>query len=133
MLVGKDLGPFRVLSELGSGAMGTVYEAVRRDSGKHFAIKMIAFGLLSSERAVERFKREGEILKQLKHPNIVRYAGMGSYRKTPFFIMEYIEGESLDRILVRRGAVSVERGCRTWPATVRGPQTRTKKASSTGT
>jgi tRNA A-37 threonylcarbamoyl transferase component Bud32 len=104
MLVGKDLGPFHIESELGSGAMGTVYGAVRRDSGKQFAIKMIAFGLLGSEKAVERFEREGQILKQLKHPNIVRYAGTGFYKKTPFFIMEYVEGESLDRLLLRRGA-----------------------------
>jgi tRNA A-37 threonylcarbamoyl transferase component Bud32 len=108
MLVGKDIGPFHVLSELGSGAMGFVYRAVRRDSGKHFAIKMIAFGLLGSEKAVERFEREADILKQLKHPNIVRYAGTGSYKRTPFFIMEYVEGESLDKILARREKFSWE-------------------------
>jgi serine/threonine-protein kinase len=105
MLVGKDIGPFHVLSELGSGAMGFVYRAVRRDSGKHFAIKMIAFGLLGSEK---RFEREADILKQLKHPNIVRYAGTGSYKRTPFFIMEYVEGESLDKILARREKFSWE-------------------------
>jgi serine/threonine-protein kinase len=104
MLVGKDLGPFRIESELGSGAMGSVYGAVRRDSGKHVAIKMIALGLLGSGKAVERFEREAEILKQLKHPNIVRFIGTGSYKKTPFFIMEYVEGESLDKMLIRRGA-----------------------------
>ncbi len=111
MLVGKDLGPYRVESELGCGAMGTVYQAVRRDSGKRVAIKAIAYGLLSNETAVERFEREAEILKQLKHPNIVRFIGTGAYkgagsqRKTPFFIMEYVEGESLDKLLVRRGSL----------------------------
>jgi serine/threonine-protein kinase len=105
MLVGKDLGPFRIEAELGSGAMGSVYRAVRRDTGKTVAVKVIAYGLLGNERAVERFEREGEILKQLRHPNIVRFVGTGSFKKTPFFIMEFVEGESLDKLLARRGAL----------------------------
>jgi serine/threonine-protein kinase len=104
VLVGKALGPFLIESELGTGAMGTVYRAVRQDTGKVVAIKVIALGLLGNEKAVERFEREGEILKSLKHPNIVRFVGTGSVRKTPFFIMEFVEGESLDKLLVRRGA-----------------------------
>src|SRR5215217_6452936 len=103
MLVGKDLGPFHVESELGSGAMGFVYRAVRRDTAKPVAIKVIAFGLLANETAVKRFEREADILKQLRHPNIVRFIGTGSYKRTPFFIMEYVEGESLDKVLGRRG------------------------------
>ncbi len=104
MLVGKELGPFRIEKELGSGAMGSVFRAVHRDTGQRVAIKVIALGLLSNETAVKRFEREADILKQLKHKNIVRFIGTGSYKKTPFFIMEYVEGESLDRILARRGA-----------------------------
>jgi serine/threonine-protein kinase len=110
MLVGKDIGPYSVELELGTGAMGTVYRAVRRDTSQRVAIKEIAYGLLGNDTAVERFEREGEILKQLKHPNIVRFIGTGAYRpaassrKTPFFIMEYVEGDSLDKILLRRGA-----------------------------
>jgi serine/threonine-protein kinase len=103
MLVGKDLGPLHVESELGTGAMGTVYKALRRDNGQWVAVKVIAYGLLANEKAVERFEREGEILKQLKHPNIVRFIGTGAYKKTPFFVMEYVEGDSLDKLLGRRG------------------------------
>src|SRR5207249_2297226 len=108
MLVGKDLGPFRIESELGNGAMGSVYRAVRRDNGQHVAIKVIAYGLLGNETAVKRFEREARILKQLKHPNIVRLIGTGHYKKTPFFIMEYVEGESLDVILERRSSLARE-------------------------
>src|SRR4051812_13241008 len=103
MLVGKDLGPFRVEAELGSGAMGSVYRAVYRDTGKPVAIKVIAYGLLANDTAVKRFEREAQILKQLRHPNIARFIGTGAWRKTPFFIMEYVEGESLDRVLASRG------------------------------
>jgi serine/threonine-protein kinase len=103
MLVGKDIGPFHVEEELGTGAMGTVYRAVRRDTGQVVAIKEIAYALLGNETAVERFEREGEILKQLKHPNIVRFVGTGSRKKTPFIIMEFVRGKSLDKFLESRG------------------------------
>jgi serine/threonine-protein kinase len=103
MLVGKEIGPFRIEKELGSGAMGTVYRAVYRETGQRVAVKFIAFGLLGNETAVKRFEREAGILKQLRHPNIVRLVGHGHYKKTPFIAMEYVEGESLDRILSRRG------------------------------
>jgi tRNA A-37 threonylcarbamoyl transferase component Bud32 len=104
MRLGEDLGPFHLESELGSGAMGSVFRAIRRDTGRPVAIKVIAYGLLGNDTAVRRFEREAEILKQLRHPNIVRFIGTGSKKKTPFLIMEYVEGESLDRLLIRRGA-----------------------------
>src|SRR5262245_31960247 len=108
MLVGKEIGPFYVERELGSGAMGTVFRAIHRGSGERVALKMISDLLLGNETAVKRFEREAKILKQLKHPNIVRLIGTGRYKKTPFFIMEYVEGVSLDRVLARRGAMSWE-------------------------
>src|SRR5438270_11548476 len=108
MLVGKDIGPFHVERELGSGAMGTVFRAINRETGQQVALKMIADILLGNETAVKRFEREAKILKQLKHPNIVRLIGTGRYKKTPFFIMEYVEGESLDVILERRSSLARE-------------------------
>jgi serine/threonine-protein kinase len=108
MLVGKEIGPFYVERELGSGAMGTVFRAVHRGSGERVALKMISDVLLGNETAVKRFEREAHILKQLKHPNIVRLIGTGRYKKTPFFIMEYVEGESLDVILERRSSLARE-------------------------
>ncbi|VTS06771.1 serine/threonine protein kinase [Tuwongella immobilis] len=103
MLVGQTIGPFDILKELGSGAMGTVYLARWAEKDTNVAIKMIAMGLLGNESAVARFEREVSILKQLKHPNIVKFYNSGRYKKTPFFIMEYIQGESLDRVLARKG------------------------------
>src|SRR5206468_1188370 len=56
MLVGKEIGPFRIESELGSGAMGSVYRAVNTETGQRVAIKFIALGLLGNETAVKRFE-----------------------------------------------------------------------------
>ena len=102
MLVGKKLGPFRVERELGSGAMGTVYLGANEETGRAVAIKFIAPGLLSNEISIERFLRESGLLKRLHHPNIAKYLGSGRLGKTPFYIMEFLEGESLDKILERR-------------------------------
>jgi serine/threonine-protein kinase len=102
MLIGKELGPYLVDKELGSGTMGTVFRAQNRRTGERVAIKLMLQTLGTDEAALARFVREVAIIKQLDHPNIVRYKGSGRYLKAPFYIMEYVEGESLDRILGRR-------------------------------
>ncbi|HZZ77507.1 MAG TPA: serine/threonine-protein kinase [Gemmataceae bacterium] len=102
MLIGKELGPFLVDKELGSGAMGTVFRAKNKKTGERVAIKLMSIALGTNENAIKRFKREVEIIKQLDHSNIVRYINSGRYHKAPFIIMEFLEGESLDHILHRR-------------------------------
>jgi eukaryotic-like serine/threonine-protein kinase len=111
-LVGKELGPFKITKELGSGAMGTVYRGVYTKPGDPLdgtvmAVKTMAPSL-ASQTAQKRFKREVEVLKQLNHPNIVRYYGAGKTQGVPFYAMEYVEGESLDKVLARRGRFTWE-------------------------
>jgi serine/threonine protein kinase len=108
MLVGKQFGPFKVEKELGSGAMGSVYRGVDETTGKRVAIKIIAPGLATNKTAIERFMRESGVLKRLTHPNIAKYLGSGRYHGTPFYIMEFIQGESLDHILERRRRIPWE-------------------------
>ena len=102
MLVGQKIGPFAIEKELGSGAMGTVYRARYLPDDRVVALKVIAFGLSGNDSALSRFEREAGILKQLRHPNIVHLHSSGKCRGTPFFAMEYISGESLDRIMARK-------------------------------
>lgn len=113
MLIGQKLGPFLIEKELGSGAMGTVYRANFEHEGKNIrvALKVVALGLLGNKSAMDRFHREASILKQLKHPHIVRLIATPNPNKpskTPFIAMEYIEGESLDHVLSRRGKLGWE-------------------------
>lgn len=113
MLVGQKLGPFLIEKELGSGAMGTVYRATFDHEGKKstVALKIVALGLLGNKSAMDRFHREASILKQLKHPHIVRLIATPNPNKpskTPFIAMEYIEGESLDHVMARRGKLGWE-------------------------
>jgi eukaryotic-like serine/threonine-protein kinase len=106
--VGKTLGPFAIDKALGTGAMGAVYRAKHIESGKWVAIKVVAANLATNETVMQRFDREWEILRQLKHPNIVRLIANGRFGGTPFYAMEYVEGESLDKVIVRRGRVGWE-------------------------
>lgn len=110
MLIGQQVGPFEIVSEIGSGAMGTVYRATWHKDGKAVpvALKVVALGLASNEGAMARFEREANILKQLRHPHIVRLYATGRHKQTPFIAMEYVNGEGLDRVLGRRGKMGWE-------------------------
>src|SRR5213080_1381032 len=103
MLVGKAIGPFVIDKEIGHGAMGTVYHGFERKTNKPVAVKIVSAGLDSNPAALARFERECDFLKKLRHPNIVRLYATGSYRHTPFYVMEFIKGETLQEILLRRG------------------------------
>src|SRR5262249_47413912 len=108
MLVGKELGPYLIDKELGSGAMGTVFRAKHKANGTRVAIKLMAIALGTNEAAQGRFTREIAIIKQLDHPNIVKYINSGKYHKSPFIIMEFIDGESLDHAFNRKKRLSWE-------------------------
>jgi serine/threonine-protein kinase len=108
MLIGQNIGPFAVERELGSGAMGSVYLARYTKTGQRVAIKVMAPGLCSNKTALARFEREAAILKQLKHPNIVRLFANGRFHGNPFYAMEFIQGESLDHVMARRGRITWE-------------------------
>ncbi len=109
MLVGQQFGPFTIDKEIGSGAMGTVYRGRYTKSGQVMAIKVMAPGIGSTNAAaVDRFEREIAILKQLNHPNIVRFYGAGKQQGMRYFAMEFIAGESLDKVMARRGRMTWE-------------------------
>jgi serine/threonine-protein kinase len=109
MQAGQQFGPFTIDKELGSGAMGTVYRGRYTKTGQVMALKVMAPGLgTSNAAAVDRFEREITILKQLNHPNIVRLYGAGKQQGARYFAMEYVEGESLDKVMARRGRMTWE-------------------------
>ena len=108
MQVGNEFGPYTIDKELGAGAMGAVYRGRHQETGAKVAIKIIATGLTANIAATARFSREIAILKQLDHPNIVKLHASGKYKGTPFYIMEYVGGESLDRVIERRNRITWE-------------------------
>ena len=108
MLLGQKLGDFEIEGELGAGAMGMVYRARYLKNNAPVAIKIISGGHDTNPNSVARFERETAILKKLSHPNIVRLYASGRWRGTPFYVMEYVAGETLDARLKKRGKFSWE-------------------------
>jgi Serine/threonine protein kinase len=96
-LIGTRVGPFRLESELGRGGMGAVYLAARDDGEfqQKVAIKLIKRGM-DSDFIIRRFRHERQILASFEHPYIARLIDGGtSATGVPYFVMEYIEGQTL--------------------------------------
>jgi eukaryotic-like serine/threonine-protein kinase len=105
--VDQRFGPYRVVSKIGQGGMGTVYLAERDDGAfaQRVAIKVVR-GLLDQER-VRRFRAERQILASLEHPNIARLVDGGTTDDGwPYLVMEYVEGVPIDTY-VQEGALTV--------------------------
>jgi tetratricopeptide (TPR) repeat protein/predicted Ser/Thr protein kinase len=99
VLTGKHIGPWQIVREIGHGGMGTVYEAHRVDDQfeKRVALKTVATGR-TSEALLRRFRHERQILARLEHKNIATLLDGGVTEDgQPFFVMEYVEGEPIDR------------------------------------
>jgi eukaryotic-like serine/threonine-protein kinase len=98
-LIGKSIGPWRILDVVGSGGMGVVYRAERADAAfrRHAALKVVRPGP-DSPQIVERFRLERETLAALDHPNIARLMDGGTTADgQPFLVMELVEGDPIDR------------------------------------
>ncbi len=102
-LIGEKLGSFRIEAVLGSGAMGVVYRGTNEKTGKVAAIKVMGNEFAQKGKIGERFDREAEILQQLRHPNIVRFLAWGRFRGTSYIAMEYVQGETIEKVIVDRG------------------------------
>jgi serine/threonine-protein kinase len=106
-MIGEKLGPLRIESKLGAGAMGVVYRATYEPTGEVVAVKLITGENAEKASAADRFVREAEILKQFRHPNIVRHIGTGysETRNVRYYAMELVAGPTLEQVLESRGAL----------------------------
>src|SRR5205085_10116739 len=108
---------YRILAWLGSGGMGTVYQAEHHVMGRLVALKIVSPGLVNHPAVAERFRREVRAAGQLHHPNIVTAYDADQAGGTHFLVMEYVAGTDLGRVRRARGllagahAVGVARGC----------------------
>jgi len=102
-LIGKLIENYRVVSVLGKGGMGIVYKALDTKLDRYVAIKMLSSQIVDKERFIERFKREAKNQARLSHPNIVTVHGFIEYANLLGIVMEYVEGESLEKVIERQG------------------------------
>jgi serine/threonine protein kinase len=88
---------YEVVAEIGRGAMGVVYKARQVAADRMVALKVIRDGSLASPQARARFRIEAAAVGRVRHPNIVEILETGEHEGLPFFSMELVEGDSLDR------------------------------------
>ena len=105
------LGNYVLLDQLGEGGMGQVYKARHRRMGRVVALKVIARSQLADPESVRRFQREIEAAAQLEHPNVVRAYDADQAGDVHFFVMEYVEGIDLGKLVRQRGPLPIEEGC----------------------
>jgi len=99
--VGARLGPYEIRAPLGAGGMGEVYRARDTRLGRDVAIKIVADHRLDRGDAAARFEREWRMVAALSHPNVVALYDVGSGGDVSYAVMEMLEGESLDRLLMK--------------------------------
>ena len=96
--IGRSIEHYRLVELLDRGGMGSVYLAEREDFVQRVALKLIRRGLDVDDVFVRRFHNERQILARLEHPHIARLLDGGTtVDRLPYFVMEYVEGEPIDR------------------------------------
>ncbi len=95
----QQLGPYVLIKRLGRGGMGAVYEARHQDTGEYVAVKVLASHLADDLGLKERFDAEIQTLKPLRCPGIAQLIAYGEDEGQPYFAMELVRGQSLERLL----------------------------------
>jgi WD40 repeat protein len=95
----ERMGDFRILREIGRGGMGVVYEAEQESLGRRVALKVLSPGAVIDAKQVRRFEREARAAARLHHTNIVPVFGVGEHGGTAYYVMQFIPGLGLDKVL----------------------------------
>ena len=105
---GLVIDRYVILERLGEGAMGRVFKAQHRLMGRFVALKLIAPQYVSRKGSVARFRRELRMIGRLDHPHIIRAYDANQIGSAFYLVMEYVGGQSLDRVLASRGPLPLD-------------------------
>ena len=137
LLVGKSkglvFGRYILLDRLGTGAMGRVFKARHRLMDRIVALKIVLPLCASSNKSRTRFFREIKIVGLLDHPNVLRAFDADQHEDSPYIVMEYLEGEDLEKNLRRRGILPPNDVISYIAQAARGLAHSLRKGWSTGT
>lgn len=106
---GYYFGDAKILYQVGAGAFARVYRAVMRGSGETVAVKVLRNRFSQDDDKCKEFRREGEMGRLLRHPNIVAIEDVGEANNTSYITMEFVEGQTLRDLVKKRGALDTLR------------------------
>jgi hypothetical protein len=110
MEAAPELGDYRILSEIGRGGMGVVYEAEQLSLGRHVALKVLPGPSCANQETLERFRREAQSVARLHHTNIVPVYEVGAENGIHYYAMQFVRGRSLREVLVDLRALRSDGG-----------------------
>jgi serine/threonine protein kinase len=108
-LIGKTLGQYQILEELGRGGMAVVYKAWQTALQRYVAIKVLQPHLVSDTEFIQRFQQEAIVAANLKNSHIVTIYEVGQEGGYIFIAMEYVKGTSLEEIISKEGTLPLDR------------------------
>jgi serine/threonine protein kinase len=100
-VVGQNVGPYRIMEQLGQGGMATVYKGYHAALDRYVAIKVLHPAFREDPSFTARFTREARVVAKLEHPNIVPIYDYSEFEGQPYLVMKFIEGETLKARLAR--------------------------------
>lgn len=105
-------GRYQIVQRIGQGGMGKVYKVTHTHLSRTFALKIISSQVAETDEARELFYREARFASAMSHPNITSVVDFGEDEKVGMFmVMEYVDGEALNRLLFREKRLSVRKAC----------------------
>lgn len=107
-MIGKTIGKYKILEEIGRGGMGVVYKGLQISLNRTVALKMLPPQMAISREFLERFQREARVLARLAHKNIVHIYDLEELEGAYFIVMEFIEGKSLAEIIATEAPLSMD-------------------------
>src|SRR5437870_1442126 len=108
----QSVGNYDILHKIAEGGMGTVYKAKQRETGAIVALKVLRQQTANNAVVLRRFEQEFRAASRLDHPNIVRALDYGQTGKSPYLVMEYVDGETLGKKIGRDGPLPVSEAIR---------------------
>jgi len=111
-LIGTTMGQYQILDELGRGGMAVVYKAWQPSLRRYVALKVLLPYLGGDLEFIQRFQQEAIVAANLSHPHIVTIYEVGQQEGYIFIAMEYVEGKSLEQVILDQGALPLERAIR---------------------
>src|SRR3954466_5629445 len=106
------IGSYRVQAPLGEGGLGMVFKAIQPKLDRIVALKIIRPQVLAARPEIlSRFQREAKAIAQLNHPNVVILFDADEIGGTHFIAMEYVEGQTLEKMVRTQGPLSIKQAC----------------------